>query len=88
MAKEIQKDAKAAETAENKAETVKEQASKKEQKAIGPVYTAGELAANASKIFATRPECVTAALKAAGKPECTVPEAKTIVEKFLKKGVR
>ncbi len=51
-------------------------------------YPTSELAANAEKIFATRPECVSAALRAAGKTECTVSEAKVIVGKFLKKEVK
>lgn len=52
------------------------------------VYSADELAANAKKIFGTRQECVTAALRAAGKSRCTVSEAKEIVEKFLKREVK
>lgn len=51
------------------------------------MYSCNELAANAGKIFNTRQECVTAALKAAGKSECTVSEAKEIVGNFLKKEV-
>lgn len=87
MAKET-KEAKAAENAEIKAE-VTQQAPKKEQKALQEsVYPVSELAANAKKIFGTRPECVTAALKAAGKSECTILKAKEIVDKFLKREVR
>lgn len=52
------------------------------------VYSVNELAANARKIFGTRQECVAAALKASGKTECTVSEAKKIVEIFLKKEVK
>ena len=52
------------------------------------VYPASELAANAKKVFGTRQECVAAALKAAGKTECTVTEAKEIVGKFLKREVK
>lgn len=86
MAKETSKDVK---TAENKVEVTQEQASKKEQKILQEsVYPASELAANAKKLFNTRQECVVAALRAAGKSECTVSEAKIIVEKFLKKEVK
>lgn len=67
------------------AENSKEAAKKPAQEST---YTAEELAANAGKIFATRRECVEAALKSAQKTECTVSEAKELVEKFLKKEVR
>ena len=88
MAKETTKEARAAETAETKVEVVQE-ASQKEQKASQEsVYSASELAANAKKVFGTRQECVAAALKAAGKTECTVTEAKEIVGKFLKREVK
>jgi hypothetical protein len=88
MAKETTKEARTAETAETKAEVAQE-APKKEQKAPQEsVYPASELAANAKKVFGTRQECVAAALKAAGKMECTVTEAKEIVEKFLKREVK
>ncbi len=87
MAKEAQKDAKAAENAENKAGVM--QASKEGSKAAKePAYPAGEFVANAREIFGTRQECVAAALKTAGKPEYTLPEAKGIVEKFLKREVK
>ena len=101
MAKETSKDAKAAEIAGNKAEETQEQAlaqerapkeqqvPKEQPKAVKvPVYPASEIAANAGKLFGTRQECVAAALKAAGKTECTVLEAKEIVEKFLKREVK
>lgn len=89
MAKEIQKDAKAAEAQENKAGAAQEQAPVKGQKpASESAYPASELAANAKKIFGTRQECVAAALKAAGKEECTITEAKGIVKKFLERGVK
>lgn len=89
MAKETSKEARTAETAEIKAEVVQEQAPKKEQKAPQEsIYPASELAANAKKVFGTRQECVAAALKAAGKTECTVTEAKGIVGKFLKREVK
>ena len=88
MAKETTKEARATETAETKVEVVQE-ASQKEQKASREsVYSASELAANAKKVFGTRQECVAAALKAAGKTECTVTEAKEIVKKFLKREVK
>ena len=88
MAKETTKEARATETAETKVEVVQE-ASQKEQKASREsVYSASELAANAKKVFGTRQECVAVALKAAGKTECTVTEAKEIVGKFLKREVK
>lgn len=51
-------------------------------------YKVKELADNAAKLFSTRPECVTAALKAENRETFTVSEAKGIVEKFLKKEVK
>lgn len=87
MAREVVKEVKAAEVVENKAEAV--QAPKKEQKVLQEsAYPADELAVNAGKVFGTRQECVAAALRAAGKTECTVSEAKRIVEKFLNREVR
>lgn len=89
MAKESSKDVKTVSTAESKAEIAQEQTSKKEQKIPQEsVYSVGELAANAKKIFGTRQECVVAALNAAGKTECTVAEAKTIVANFIKREVK
>ena len=89
MAKETSKEARAAETADTKAEAVQARAPIKKQKNLQEsAYPAGELAANAGKVFGTRQECVAAALKAAGKMECTVTEAKEIVEKFLKREVK
>lgn len=97
MAKETSKETTAAEnitgtaavTAGGRTETAKAHSAGKEQKtANGSAYPAGELAANAQKIFGTRQECVLAALKAAGRPEYTVPEAKEIVGRFLKKEVK
>lgn len=52
------------------------------------VYKVSELAANAKTVFGTRPECVMAALREDGKEEYTVSEAKTAVQKFLKKEVK
>lgn len=51
-------------------------------------YKISELAANAGKLFNTRPECVTAALKAEKKETFTVSETKDIVSKFLVKEVK
>ena len=64
---------------------------KPEAKANRPVeseYKVSELAENAKNLFGTRPECVTAALKAAEKVTCTVSEAKDIVKAFLEKEVK
>lgn len=84
MAKETGKNAVVAEK-----QTEAGQESKNEPKAeIKSAYPVSDLAANAKKIFGTRQECVLAALRAAGKAEYTVPEAKIIVEKFLKKEVK
>lgn len=89
MAKETLKDVKTVETAENKAEVVQEQASKKERKAPQEsVYSVDELAANAKEIFGTRQECVATALRSDEKKGYTVPEAKRILEKFLKREVK
>lgn len=86
MSKETSKDAKAI-GIENQVEVV--QAAKKEKRVLQEsFYSVNELAANAKKIFGTRQECVIAALKASGKSECTVNEAKAIVEKFLKREVK
>ncbi|MCX4271629.1 hypothetical protein [uncultured Acetatifactor sp.] len=84
MAKET---GKSAGTAEKQAEAVQEPKNKPKAEKES-VYPVGDLAANARKIFGTRQECVSAALRAAGKTECTVSEAKAIVEKFLKKEVK
>ena len=86
MARRIAKGAEAAETESPAEETVQAQIKPKGGKAA--VYSAKELAANARNIFGTRQECVMAALKAAGKAEFTVSDAKEIVEKFLKKEVK
>lgn len=71
------------------AEPVEKQAEQKPKSRASceAVYPVNELAANAKTLFNTRRECVEAALKAAGKIECTVSEAKGIVEKFLKREV-
>lgn len=52
-----------------------------------PAYRAEELAGSAKTVFGTEKECVLAALEAAGKKECTVSEAKKMVEAFLKREV-
>lgn len=88
MAKEIPKDVNAMGDAENK-EMVRESAPKKGRRTVKePAYLASELAANAKKLFGTRQECAEAALRAAGKTDCTVAEAKEIIEKFLRKEVK
>ncbi len=53
-----------------------------------PVYTKDEFEKAALKIFGVQSEIVTAAFKTAGKTEATIPEAKRIVESFMKKEVR
>ncbi len=91
MAKETSKDVKTAGVAENKAEVTQypAQVPKKGTKALTEaVYSVKEFAANARNLFGTRHECVTAALKAAGKSECTTAEAREIVERFLKREVK
>ncbi|MEH2960073.1 hypothetical protein [Candidatus Merdisoma sp. JLR.KK006] len=52
------------------------------------VYTASELADNASVLFKARRECVLAALREAGVQSCTLSRAKELVEKFRKKEVK
>ncbi len=84
MAKETAKNASAAEKQAG-AERAPEE---KTMVGKGSAYPVSELAANAKKIFGTRQECVSAALRAAGRTECTVPEAKEIVKKFLAKEVK
>lgn len=49
-------------------------------------YDAKELAA--SGVLGAKPECVTAALKLAGKEKATISEAKAIVEGFLRKEIK
>lgn len=88
MAKGIPKEARTAETAETKAGVAQESPKEGQRTLQESVYPASELAANAKKVFGTRQECVAAALKAAGKTECTVTEAKGIVGKFLKREVK
>jgi len=83
MAKETEKNASAVGKQAEVGQTPKE----KPKVAKESAYPVSDLAANAKKIFGTRQECVLAALRAAGKTECTVSEAKAIVEKFLKKEV-
>lgn len=50
-------------------------------------YTIEEFASNANELFGTMPECVTVALKIAGKESYPLSEAKKIVEHFLNKEV-
>lgn len=54
------------------------------------VYGVNELAKYAEKVFGpnVRSECVIAAFKFANKTEATRPEAKKIVESFMKKEVK
>lgn len=54
------------------------------------VYEVSELAKYAEKVFGpnVRSECVIAAFKFAGMTEATRPEAKKIVESFMKKEVK
>lgn len=87
MAMEPEKGGKTAEAVEKKEERT--QTLKKGRKMPQePRYPASELAANAGKVFGTRQECVAAALTAAGKTECTVTEAKSVVEMFMEREVR
>lgn len=89
MAIETGKDARSVETANGKQEAVSGQTAKKGRKVQqNSIYSASELADNAGKIFGVRRECVAAALRASGKAECTVDEAKEIVKKFLKREVK
>lgn len=80
------------ETAEKQETTQTQETTEKLQEKLKSVkesvYSVKELSANSKKLFDTRQECVAAALKAAGKTECTVSEARKIVEKFLKKEVK
>lgn len=80
MAKETSKDV--------KMQAVQEPVSEKEQKIQESVYTVDELTANAGRLFGYKPECVSAALRAAGRTGCTVFEAREIVNRFMKKEVR
>lgn len=61
---------------------------KETEKPKESVYAASELANSASLRFNTRPECVAAALKSANVTECTLSQAKEIVDKFIKKEVK
>lgn len=77
-------------TAEKKvssAESAEKSELKKKKLPVESVYSAEELADSAKNMFHTRKECVLAALEAAGKKECTVSEAKKMVEAFLKREV-
>lgn len=75
-------------TANDISEEVEKEEPKPKKKACNEsAYSVNELAANAKKIFGTRKECVVAALKADGKTEYTVADAKQIIEKFLKQEV-
>lgn len=77
-------------TAEKKvssAESAEKSELKKKKLPVESVYSAEELADSAKNMFHTRKECVLAALEAAEKKECTVSEAKKMVEAFLKREV-
>ena len=69
------------------AESAEKAELKKKKLPVESVYSAEELADSAKNMFHTRKECVLAALEAAGKKECTVSEAKKMVEAFLKREV-
>lgn len=58
-----------------------------EQAANGGAYTIAELSAHAH-ILGSTPDIVTAALRMAKVQECTINEARRIVEKFCKKEVK
>lgn len=81
------KETKAAEITSKQTEVMQEPQKGKAAPAAS-VYTAGELAADAKKLFGTKPECVVAALKAAGKTECSVADAKQILNRFLKREIK
>lgn len=51
------------------------------------VYSIAELS-GATTALGTRPECIMAALRESEKTEFTLPEAKQIVNKFLKREVK
>lgn len=101
MAKETEKEVNARENPGNKAEPVLEQVPKEIAKtakaAVGrkgrekmqeTKYSASELVSGSQPVFGVREECVSAALKAAGKEEYTISEAKGIVKKFLEREVK
>ena len=52
-----------------------------------PVYSIDDLAVAAREQFKTTPEVVKAALKTAEVESATLPQAKSIVEKFMKRRV-
>lgn len=65
------------------AETTKKSADKPAES----IYTADELAAN-HKVFKAPREIVVVALRLAGKESATFAEAKSIIEKFMKREVK
>lgn len=87
MAKDTTKNVAATDANGTQVEAPAEKSTAKKEKQRS-VYSLNELAANARNLFNTRQECVVAALRDAGKTECTVSEAKEIVSKFLKKEVK
>ena len=88
MARRTSKDAESAEMVENQQTEAVSEEKETPKPMRESVYVISELAMNARKIFNTRQECVTAALRSAGRTEYTVSEAKEIVKKFLKKEVK
>ena len=57
------------------------------EKPAESIYTAEELAAN-HKVFKAPREIVVVALRQAGKKSATFAEAKSIIEKFMKREVK
>ena len=53
-----------------------------------PKYSASELGLGSQSVFGVRKECVSAALKTAGKAKYTISEAKGIVKRFLEREVK
>jgi len=51
-------------------------------------YPINELAAHSEKLFEATPEMVIVALRAAGKEEATVDEARAVVRDFAEREVR
>lgn len=89
MAKETQKEDKTVGMGADTEENAGGREAKKTKPAMSePAYPVSGFAGSARSLFGTRPECVVAALKAAGKQEYTMTEAKEIVKRFLKKEVR
>lgn len=88
MAKETLKETKTVETTDIKVEVAREQVPKKNRKLTGVCLPSNRAGSECKKGFWRKTGGVEAALKAAGKTECTVTEAKGIVEKFMKREVQ